>query len=81
MEAFDKDVDESDPFSKTIEMAYNFNYSFMKKSEELYEKLEKEDNLTLGLDDFITSTYSKHEEHDYLLKRRLKETKQGNNDE
>jgi DNA-binding ferritin-like protein len=81
MEVFDKDVKEEDSFDKTVENAYNFNYSFLKKSEELYSKLEKDNNLTLGLDDFITSTYSKHEEHDYLLRRRLKGTEQGSENE
>ena len=43
---------------------------FLKFSKEVYECFDKEGKLTLGLDDFLMATASKHEESIYLLKQR-----------
>ena len=45
---------------------------FINQSNSLYEKLEREDQMTLGLDDMISSLHSSHEENLYLLKQRYK---------
>lgn len=60
-----------------IIMAFESNESFMKATEKFYDILEEKDKLTLGMDDFLTALYSKHEEHYYLLNQRKKEVKNG----
>ena len=45
---------------------------FLEQNEKLYNKLEEEGSLTLGLDDLLTSIHSSHEENMYLLKQRYK---------
>jgi DNA-binding ferritin-like protein len=64
-----------------IDMAFNANSFFMQATEKLFDILDKEEELTLGLDDFFTSIYSKHEEHYYLLKQRSADRKKEGQDD
>ncbi len=53
-------------------MCLSVEKSFLKLSQELYDLFEQEDVLTLGLDDFLMSNASDHEENVYLLQQKLK---------
>src|SRR5579885_2219708 len=56
-----------------LKQALAIENDFIKLSEELFNGFEKEGKLSLGLDDFIMATSSKHEEHLYLLQQALKD--------
>ena len=45
---------------------------FVNQSNAVYKKLEEEEEMTLGLDDMLSSLHSSHEENLYLLKQRYK---------
>lgn len=53
----------------TIEMSLTVEKDFVKLSKVAYDCFEKEDTLTLGLDDMIMSIASNREESIYLLKQ------------
>ena len=52
-------------------MAILIEKDIIKYSQDLYNLLEKENLLTLGLDDFIMSTSSRHEEIVYFIQQSL----------
>lgn len=54
------------------EMSLAAEKDFLKFSREAYDCFEKEDRLTLGLDDMIMAIASKREEAAYLLQQTLK---------
>lgn len=56
-----------------VQMSLQVELDFLKFSQEAYQSFEKEDTLTLGLDDFLMATADKHEENVYLLKQSLEE--------
>lgn len=61
-------VDEYDNKDLT-ERSLEAEVAFLSFSEDLYEKIKDNDDMTLGLDDLIMSICSKHEENIYLLRQ------------
>ena len=57
---------------RIVECLLEMEVSFLDQNESLYSKLESENQLTLGMDDLISSIHSSHEENVYLLKQRYK---------
>ena len=72
MKGLEKDKGGIPSSEDLIIMACESNESFLKATEKFYDILDDSDKLTLGMDDFLTSLYSKHEEHCYLLKQKKK---------
>ena len=70
-------LDSEDNF---IVMALKIEKDFLKLSEDLYKMLETQELLTLGLDDFIMSTASRHEEAVYLLQQTANMSSEENED-
>lgn len=62
----------SDDPHNIVERLLEMEISFLEQNEALYKKLESEGQLTLGMDDLISSLHSSHEENVYLLKQRYK---------
>jgi DNA-binding ferritin-like protein len=53
------------------ELCFKMESDFLDFSQQCYDFFEKEDVLTMGLDDFLMSTCSGHEESYYLLQQAL----------
>jgi DNA-binding ferritin-like protein len=54
-----------------IKAALAAEQDFQAIIKDVYDKLEENDELTLGLDDFLMTVADKHETHIYLLQQRL----------
>lgn len=57
--------------SNNIQMSINIEKDFLTLSKKIYDLFEVEDVMTLGLDDFIMSVSSNHEENVYLLQQAI----------
>jgi DNA-binding ferritin-like protein len=66
------DMDENMLGYELAETGLKLEISFLKCTDDLYNKMKTEGSITLGFDDLLMSLYNEHEGSVYLLQQRVK---------